>query len=65
MLLAQIKANLSSGDEFSSDDELSSAEETQEAESESEGHKELRQSKDDNGADGDGKHYLLSSTLVD
>ncbi|XP_019941418.2 transcriptional regulator ATRX-like isoform X2 [Paralichthys olivaceus] len=45
MLLAQIKANYSSGDDISSD------EETQEEESESEGGDEVKQGNDENGAD--------------
>ncbi|XP_073335195.1 transcriptional regulator ATRX-like isoform X2 [Pagrus major] len=49
MLLAQIKANYSSGDDISSD------EETQEDESESEGEKAVKQSKDDKGTDENGE----------
>ncbi|KAM7374138.1 hypothetical protein PAMP_006813 [Pampus punctatissimus] len=49
MLLAQIKANYSSGDDISSDDE------TQEDESESEGDKEVKQGNEDNGTDEDGE----------
>ena len=48
ILLAQIKANYSSGDDISSDDE------TQEDESESEGD-EVKQGNEDNGTDENGK----------
>ncbi|KAM9348914.1 transcriptional regulator ATRX-like [Symphorus nematophorus] len=49
MLLAQIKANYSSGDDISSD------EETQEDDSESEGDKEVKQSNEDMGTDENGE----------
>uniref|UniRef100_A0A8C4IIG3 DNA helicase n=1 Tax=Dicentrarchus labrax TaxID=13489 RepID=A0A8C4IIG3_DICLA len=52
MLLAQIKANYSSGDEISTD------EETQEDESESEGD-EVKQSNEDNGTDENGKSFFF------
>lgn len=58
ILLAQIKANYSSGDDISSD------EETQEDESESEGD-EVKQSNEDNATDENGKYaFVLSSTFV-
>uniref|UniRef100_A0A4W6FL56 DNA helicase n=1 Tax=Lates calcarifer TaxID=8187 RepID=A0A4W6FL56_LATCA len=53
MLLAQIKANYSSGDDISSD------EETQEGESESEGDKGVKQGNEDNGADENGKFFFF------
>lgn len=49
MLLAQIKANYSSGDDISSD------EETQDDESESDGDKEVKQGNEENGTDENGK----------
>ncbi|KAM7397771.1 hypothetical protein PAMA_005884 [Pampus argenteus] len=56
MLLAQIKANYSSGDDISSDDE------TQEDESESEGDKEVKQGNEDNGTDEDGEDLASMSS---
>ena len=53
MLLAQIKASYSSGDDISSD------EETQEDDSESEGEKEVKQGKEDNGTNENGKFFLV------
>lgn len=61
MLLAEIKANYSSGEDLSSD------EETQEDESDSEGEKEFKQGNKDNETDENGKyffyvaHFLLSA----
>lgn len=52
MLLAQIKADYSSGDDISSD------EETQEDESESEGEKEVKQGNEDSGTDENGKMFF-------
>ncbi|GAA6235942.1 transcriptional regulator ATRX-like isoform X1 [Lates japonicus] len=56
MLLAQIKANYSSGDDISSD------EETQEGESESEGDKGVKQGNEDNGADENGEDLASDSS---
>ncbi|XP_040907102.1 transcriptional regulator ATRX-like isoform X2 [Toxotes jaculatrix] len=56
MLLAQIKANYSSGDDISSD------EETQEDESESEGDKEVKQGNEDNGTDENGEDLASESS---
>lgn len=53
MLLAQIKANYSSGDDISSD------EETQEEESELEVSKEVKQGSSDKGTDQSGKWFSL------
>lgn len=60
ILLAQIKANYSSGDDISSD------EETQEEGSESDGEKEVKQRNEDNATDENGKtfFFFLSSTFV-
>ncbi|XP_044079309.1 transcriptional regulator ATRX-like isoform X2 [Siniperca chuatsi] len=55
MLLAQIKANYSSGDDISSD------EETQEEESESEGD-EVKQGNEDNGTDENGEDFASESS---
>ncbi|KAI3373536.1 hypothetical protein L3Q82_022139 [Scortum barcoo] len=61
MLLAQIKANYSSGDDISSD------EETQEDESETDGDKEFKQGNEDNGTDENGEDLASepSDTMSD
>ncbi|XP_059207440.1 transcriptional regulator ATRX-like [Centropristis striata] len=56
MLLAQIKANYSSGDDISSD------EETQEEESDSEDEKEVKEANEGNGADGNGEDLTSDSS---
>uniref|UniRef100_A0A3Q1EUN9 DNA helicase n=1 Tax=Acanthochromis polyacanthus TaxID=80966 RepID=A0A3Q1EUN9_9TELE len=56
MLLAQINANYSSGDDISSD------EETQEEDSEADGDKEVRPSDEDNGAVENGEHGASDSS---
>lgn len=53
ILLAQIKANYSSGDDISSD------EETQEEGSESDGEKEVKQRNEDNATDENGKTFFF------
>lgn len=53
ILLAQIKANYSSGDDLSSD------EETQEDESESDADKKVKEGKEDNSTDENGKFPFL------
>lgn len=53
ILLAQIKANYSSGDDISSD------EETQEEGSESGGDKEVKQRNEDNATDENGKTFFF------
>lgn len=53
MLLAQIKANYSSGDDISSDED----EETQDDESDSDGEKEVKQGNED-AAEENGKYIL-------
>lgn len=53
ILLAQIKANYSSGDDISSD------EETQEEGSESDGDKEVKQRNEDNATDENGKTFFF------
>lgn len=53
ILLAQIKANYSSGDDLSSD------EETQEDESESDADKKVKQGNEDNSTDENGKSPFL------
>ncbi|XP_078142676.1 transcriptional regulator ATRX-like isoform X1 [Centroberyx gerrardi] len=59
MLLAQIKANYSSGEDISSD------EETQEDESESEGDMEVKEARPDNGTDENGEDSTLASESSD
>lgn len=58
ILLAQIKANYSSGDDISSD------EETQEDESESDGDQEVKQGKKDKATDENGKSSLWASSCA-
>lgn len=53
ILLAQIKANYSSGDDISSD------EDTQEEGSESDGEKEVKQRNEDNATDENGKTFFF------
>lgn len=58
MLLAQIKANYSSGDDISSE------EDTQEDDSESEGDREEKQGNENNGTDEKGKSFCFFSKVT-